>query len=82
VCRRVAGLLPRLLLVIFFVEAGLLLLVLPWSGFWERNYFLQAWPQVQPLFANAYIRGGVSGIGVLNLAAALVEFGRALAGRE
>ena len=43
---------------------------------------MQAWPQVEPLFSNAYLRGAVSGIGVLNLAAALVEFGRALAGRD
>ncbi|MFN7984521.1 MAG: hypothetical protein U0Q11_21975 [Vicinamibacterales bacterium] len=57
-------------------------MVLPWSVFWERNYFLQAWPHVEPLFANAYLRGAVSGIGVLNLVAALVEFGRALTGRE
>lgn len=63
----------RLLLVAFFIEAGLLLLVLPWSAFWERNYFVYAWPAFEPLFLSAYVRGGVTGIGVLNLAAGLSE---------
>lgn len=56
--------------------------MLPWSAFWERNYFLQAWPQLQPMFSSAFVRGGVSGLGVLNLVAALVEFGLALGRRE
>ena len=29
----------RLLLTVFFFEAGLILLFLPWSSYWERNYF-------------------------------------------
>jgi hypothetical protein len=30
--------------VALFVEIGLLLVVLPWSGFWDRNYFGAALP--------------------------------------
>ena len=37
----------RLLYVAFFLEVGLLLVVLPWSGFWERNYFAMAWPPLR-----------------------------------
>ena len=77
ICRPVPGegkqLLLRLLLVAFFIEAGLLLLVLPWSAFWERNYFVYAWPAFEPVFLSAYVRGGVTGIGVLNLVAGLSE---------
>ena len=29
----------RLIYVAFFLEVGLLLIVLPWSAFWDRNYF-------------------------------------------
>ena len=55
----------------FFIEVGLLLMVLPWSAFWERNYFVVHLAGLQPLFTSAYFRGGVSGVGVLNLAAGL-----------
>lgn len=67
------NLLTRLLLVVFFVEVGLLLIVLPWSGFWERNYFVYSWPILEPLFLSAYFRGAVTGIGLLNLAAGFGE---------
>ena len=65
-------LLRRLLLVAFFVEIGLLLIVLPWSTFWERNYFAY-WPALRSLMTNNYVRGAISGLGVLNLLAGLSE---------
>jgi hypothetical protein len=61
------------LLVAFFVEVGLLLLVLPWSTFWETNYFASLWPPLLPWITNDYVRGGVSGIGVINLCAGMLE---------
>jgi len=62
-----------LLRVAFFIEMGLLLVVLPWSGFWERNYFAQIWPTVDALVANPFIRGAVSGLGFVNLFAGAAE---------
>ena len=59
----------------YFVEVGLLLLVVPWSPFWERNYFTVLWPQVEPLVGNNLFRGAVSGLGVINLWAAMSELG-------
>lgn len=72
----------RLLLVAFFVEVGLLLIVLPWSSLWERNYFLSVVPMLQPLVANDFVRGGVSGLGILNLFAGLAELAPVFAPRE
>jgi ABC-type transport system involved in cytochrome c biogenesis permease subunit len=66
-------LIRRLLLVAFFVEAGLLLLVLPWSAFWEANYFASLWPGILPVMTNDYVRGAVSGIGLINLCAGILE---------
>lgn len=66
-------LLRRLLLVAFFFEAGLLLIVLPWSGFWDRNYFGYAWPVLRPVLTNNFVRGAVSGLGLVNLVAGFVE---------
>src|SRR5260221_6321331 len=66
-------LLRHLLFVALFVEVGLLLIVLPWSSFWEANYFAYAWPALLPVLRNNFVRGAVSGLGVLNLALALAE---------
>ena len=50
-----------------------MLLVLPWSGFWERNYFAAAWPPLQPLLTNNFVRGAVTGLGVVNLVAGVAD---------
>ena len=68
--------------MVFYVEVGLLLLVLPWSAFWDRNYFVYAWPALEPLFSSPYFRGGVSGVGLLNLAAGFSEMGALFGTRE
>ena len=49
--------LKRLLLVAYFIEVGLLLVLVPWSPFWERNYFLTALPALQDIVRNNYLRG-------------------------
>lgn len=58
----------RLVYVLYFLEVGLALLVVPWSDLWLRNYFVQAWPWVGPVVGNPYLRGAVSGLGLVNLA--------------
>jgi hypothetical protein len=67
--------LSRLIFLAYFVEVGLLLLVVPWSPFWDRNYFVQVWPALETLTRSNLIRGAVSGLGVLNLWAAMSELG-------
>ena len=63
----------RLLLTAFFFEAGLVLVLVPWSIYWEQNYFVQALPMIEPFLTSDYVRGAVSGLGVVNLLAGLVE---------
>lgn len=63
----------RLLLVAFFLEIGLVLIVVPWSAFWDRNYFAQLLPSIQALITNNFVRGAVSGLGVINVSAGLAE---------
>lgn len=69
-------LLRRLIYIAFFIEVGLLLLVLPWSGFWERNYFAVGWPRVHDVITNNFVRGGVTGLGLVNLGAGLADLAR------
>ena len=59
--------LKRLIFVAYFLEVGLLLVLVPWSVFWERNYFVTHFPFLQNLLRNNFLRGGVSGLGVVNL---------------
>ena len=63
----------RLLIVAFFFEFGFALLVVPWSAFWDRNYFADAIPIVHTIIRNNFVRGAVSGLGLVNLAAGLAE---------
>ena len=63
----------RLLLTIFFLEVGLVLAVAPWSAYWERNYFAQVSPAINALVTNNYLRGAITGLGAVNLFAALAD---------
>jgi hypothetical protein len=63
----------RLFIVAFFFEIGFALLVVPWSAFWDRNYFAEAVPAIHAVITNNFVRGGVSGLGVINLIAGLGE---------
>ena len=71
----------RLLYVAFFLEVGLLLVVLPWSGFWERNYFAMAWPVLRELLTNNFVRGAVTGLGLVNLYAGFSDLALVFAAR-
>ena len=63
----------RLLLIVFFAEVGLVLAVVPWSTYWERNYFATLVPMLHVVMTNYFFRGAVSGLGVVNLVAAVAE---------
>ena len=57
----------RLIYVAYFLEVGLLLVLVPWTTFWERNYFAVSTPELHDFLRNNFVRGGVSGLGVVNL---------------
>lgn len=62
----------RALTVVLLFEMGALLLYLPWSTFWEQNYFLSHFPWLMRIVLHPSLRGVVSGIGVLDI---FVAFG-------
>jgi hypothetical protein len=73
-CRREGEhLIRRLVYVAFFLEVGLLLVVLPWSTFWDNNYFVLRWPTIRPLLINHFVRGGITGLGMVNLVAGFAD---------
>ena len=63
----------RLLLALYLLEAGLLLVITPWSRFWDRNYFTALWPWLALVMGNAFVKGAVSGVGLVSVMGALGE---------
>jgi hypothetical protein len=59
--------------VAYFLEVGLLLVVVPWSTYWDRNYFARLAPVIGDAIKNPYVRGAVSGLGLINIVAGLAE---------
>ena len=68
--------------IILCLEAGVFLTVLPWVGggsYWGDNYFLVLAAQkigavgLQRAVASGWVRGAVTGLGLLNLAMAFWE---------
>ena len=55
--------------------------MIPWTDFWERNYFVE-WSRLsEALLTSNYLRGALSGLGLVNIAAALVELADAFGAR-
>jgi hypothetical protein len=57
----------------FCFEIGILLILLPWLDMWDRNYFSRLaarWPE---LWMSPYLRGAVSGLGVVDIAISFIE---------
>lgn len=62
-----------MLFAAYFLEAGLILIVAPWSSFWDRNLFIAWVPPLQDLLASPFARGAVSGVGAISAIAGLAE---------
>jgi hypothetical protein len=51
----------------------LILIVAPWSQFWDRNFFVASLPFLEGFAGNLFVRGAVSGIGGVTALAGLAE---------
>ena len=72
----------RLIVIAFFFEIGVALLIVPWSAFWDRNYFAEAIPAMHALITNNFVRGAVSGLGLVNIGSGLGEILSLMLGRN
>ncbi|MGH9530931.1 MAG: hypothetical protein ACRD2Q_00960 [Terriglobales bacterium] len=62
--------LRRVSLVVFVLcclEIGLLLVVLPWTTIWTENSLLVGNPRLQTFVRQNFVRGLVSGLGLLDI---------------
>lgn len=51
----------------------MILIVAPWSPFWDRNFFAASLPLLERFIGNPFVRGAVSGIGGVTALAGLAE---------
>jgi hypothetical protein len=66
---------------LYFVEVGILLIYAPWTAWWSRNYFADAWPWVHAAMQTSTSRVAVAGAGAMTVVAGLTELRRALSRR-
>jgi hypothetical protein len=71
----------RLLLGLYFIEAGILLIYAPWTAWWSRNYFAQWSPWMRDVMATSAARVVVAAAGILTVLGGMIELRRALARR-
>jgi hypothetical protein len=46
---------------------GVILVVVPWTRLWDDNYLIQSHPTLRALVLSVFVRGAVTGLGVVNL---------------
>lgn len=62
--------------ITFCLEIGLFLLIFPWTEYWDGNYFSALMPRMRDFWDNLYVRGAISGLGMVNLYISFVEIFR------
>jgi hypothetical protein len=67
--RRLLG----IMLIVFAFELGLFLIVFPWLDAWNMNWIPLHSPRFAAIWMSGYFRGGLAGLGLLNIYVALAE---------
>jgi hypothetical protein len=63
----------QFLYLLYIVETGVFLVLVPWSLLWVHSYFAQI-PPLRPLLLSGYLRGGVSALGLLQIGMGAIDF--------
>jgi hypothetical protein len=59
--------------ILFCFEIGLFLIFVPWSTLWETNVLLTYSFSLRNLVLNNFVRGAVSGLGVIDVLLGFLE---------
>ena len=65
-----------ILYIAFCFEMGVFLFVFPWVPFWHQNFFVARYTWISVLSHNYYVRGAVSGLGLVDIFLAVYEVWR------
>jgi hypothetical protein len=68
--------LSAVVFITFCLEVGFFLLIFPWTDAWDNSYFANLGPDWHIYWGNMYVRGAVSGVGVVNLYISFLEMFR------
>ncbi len=63
----------HILYILYSLEVGIFLLFLPWLSIWENNYLVYLYPKLRLIVANSFFKGGVLGLGIVNILIGLQE---------
>lgn len=66
----------KIIVLLFWLELGLALILAPWSNAWDANFFLYQYPFLGFFVKNPFLRGAVSGLGFVDVMLALEAFRR------
>jgi hypothetical protein len=53
--------------VLFCLEVGIILTALPWTRIWTENSLLLGYPQIREFLMQNFVRGLVSGLGLVDI---------------
>lgn len=56
-----------IIFVVFCMEVGIMLAVLPWKQVWTTNPLVLQFPQLRAFLGNFFVRGVFSGLGMVDL---------------
>ncbi len=65
--------LSQVIYLLFCLEVGVVLLLLPWTLLWDNNFFFSLQPQHSSFWLGNHLRGAISGIGLVNLWMGITE---------
>jgi hypothetical protein len=57
----------QVLLALDVFLLGVLLILVPWMGYWDHNFFLDRYPGLIPFLLHPSMRGAVTGLGALDV---------------
>ncbi|MGH9718381.1 MAG: hypothetical protein ACRD4R_16860 [Candidatus Acidiferrales bacterium] len=55
------------LLALVWLALGMALILAPWVELWQTNYFVYTYPALGMVMTSPYVRGAVTGLGVLDV---------------
>ena len=57
----------KVIYILYSLETGIFLLLLPWMSFWDTNILTYLYPQFLPVVTNPFLKGAVLGLGIANI---------------
>lgn len=63
----------HILYILYSLEVGIFLLVLPWLSIWDNNLVLYLYPQIGPVVNNPFFKGAVLGLGIDSILVGIYE---------